>query len=37
MSEAVLTIENVNRLYDDGDHQVEALQKVLFYFMFIKD
>lgn len=28
MSEAVLTIENVNRLYDDGDHQVEALKDI---------
>ena len=28
MSENVLTIENVNRLYDDGDHQVEALKDI---------
>ena len=28
MSESVLTIENVNRLYDDGERQVEALKDV---------
>ncbi|RKM60711.1 ABC transporter ATP-binding protein [Butyrivibrio sp. XB500-5] len=28
MSESVLTIENVNRLYDDGERQVEALKDI---------
>ncbi|RKM56660.1 ABC transporter ATP-binding protein [Butyrivibrio sp. X503] len=28
MSEKILTIENVNRFYDDGEHQVEALKDI---------